>query len=172
MQAIKSGRESELIVTLIERQERNRRSDYSPEFPLTDSEGASVLQDRRRLPDRRGEKYDLDDLDDKVYYLKTAVYKNPLQHALNRHDSLIIAKVLNEISTGELKYLLECHGTENIFDSSESESFYSDRERTTGLMNLGLLSRSAAGGNGSDVAAYHFTHLADRLVKLFAMQNN
>jgi hypothetical protein len=165
-------------VPLIERQKGNRRFDFPPEFPLMDSLGVFVIHDRRQLADRRKEKYDPGDLDDKVNYLKTAVYENPLQYALDKHDSMVISKVLNEISIGELIFLLECHYPKNIFDSNRLEGFYnvdmssSDRKRTIGLMNIGLLSRSAAEGNGSDVGAHHFTYLADRLVKLFAKQNN
>ncbi len=91
---------------------------------------------------------------------------------------MVISRVLDEISIGELTFLLERHGPGNIFDSSKLEGFNnadmfsSNGDRTIGLMNLGLLSRSAAGGNSSDAAAYHFTPLADRLVKLFAKQNN
>ena len=164
-------------MTLLERQKDSRRVDFPVEFPLTDSQGVIVIQERRRLPDRRWEQYDLDDLDDKVHYLKTAVYKTPVQHTLNKHDSMVISRVLNQISIGELAFLLECHDPNNIFDSSKLEGSYnadkfsSDRERTIGLMNLGLLSRSAAEGTGSDVGAYHFTPLAGRLVKLFAKQN-
>ena len=164
-------------MTLLERQKSSRRFDLPVEFPLTDSQGAFVIQERRRLPDRRKEEYDLDDLDDKVHYLKTAVYKTPLQHALNKHDSMVISRVLNQISIGELTFLLECHDPKNIFDPSKLEGFNniekfsSDGERTIGLMNLGLLSCSAAEGTDSDVGAYHFTPLADRLVKLFAKQN-
>ena len=164
-------------MALVERQERNRRSNYTTEFPLTDGEGMFVLQNRRELPDRRGEKYDHGDLDEKVCYLKTAVYKTPLQYALNKHDSMVISRVLDEITIDELSFLLERHGPENIVDSSKSEGFNnadmftSNGERTIGLMNLGLLSRSPSGGNRSDVAAFHFTPLADRLVKLFARQN-
>ena len=161
----------------IERQKGRRRFDLHVGFPLTDSQGVIVIQERRRLTDRRWEQYDLDDLDDKVHYLKTAVYKTPLQHALNKHDSMVISRVLNQISIGELTFLLECHNPKKIFDSSKLEGSYnidkfsSDGDRTIGLMNLGLLTCSVSGGTGSDVGAYHFTPLADRLVKLFAKQN-
>ena len=164
-------------MTLIERQKGSRRFDFPVEFPLTASQGVIVIQERRRLPDRRREQYDLDDLDDKVHYLKTAVYKTPLQHALNMHDSMVISRILNQISIGELTFLLESHDPKNILDSSKLEGSYnidkfsSDGERTMGLMNLGLLSRSAAERTSSDVGAYHFTPLADRLVRLFAKQN-
>jgi hypothetical protein len=164
-------------MNLIERQKVSRRFDLPVEFPLTDSQEVFVIQDRRRLPDRRSEKYDLDDLDGKVYYLKTAVYENSLQPALNKHDSVVIPRILNQISIDELTFLLECHGNKNISGSSKLESFFkidkfsSYGERAIGLMNLGLLSRCATEGNGSDVGAYHFTYLADRLVKLFASQN-
>ena len=56
-------------MTLLERQKDSRRVDFPVEFPLTDSQGVIVIQERRRLPDRRWEQYDLDDLDDKVHYL-------------------------------------------------------------------------------------------------------
>ena len=165
-------------MTQVERLKGSRRLDIPVELPLEDSQGVFVIHERRRLPDRRGVKYDLGDLDDKVHYLKTAVYKTPLQYALNKHDSVVISRVLDEISIGELTFLLERHASKNIFDSSKLKSIKnadmssSNRDRTIGLMNLGLLSRSAAGGNSSDVAAFHFTPLADRLVKLFAKQNN
>ena len=49
-------------MTLIVRQKGSRRFDLPVEFPLTDSQGIIVIQDRRRLPDRRKAKYELDDL--------------------------------------------------------------------------------------------------------------
>jgi hypothetical protein len=137
-----------------------------------------VLQNRRRLSDRRGEKYDFGDLDDKVFYLKNAVYKAPLQYALNKHDSVVISRVLDVITIGELTFLLDHHGTGNIFHSSESEDCInadmstSNGERVIGLMNLGLLSRSAKGQSSNSVVVYNFTPLADKLVKLFTKQNN
>ena len=165
-------------MALIERQKRNRRSDSSPEFPLVDSEGVSVIQNRRRLSDRRRGKYDLGDLEDKVYHLKITVYTNPRQHALNKYDSLIISRVLHEISIGELLFLLGCHEPENCSDTSDMEAFNNvdmfslDRERTIGLMNLGLLSHSDASGDGNEVGTYCFTPLAARLVKLFIKASN
>jgi hypothetical protein len=44
------------------RQKGSRRFDMTDEFPLEDSQGVIVIKDRRRLPDRRKEIYDIDDL--------------------------------------------------------------------------------------------------------------
>ena len=150
--------------TLIERRNGRRRYDLPHEFPLTDSQIVFVTRDRRRLPDRRTVSHDLDDLVEKVSYLKTAVYATPLQHALNKHDSVAISRVLHEISIGELAFLLACSG--NLESLSNSDTFSSDEEQTIGLMNLGLLSRRTTKGTGKDAVAYNFTSLADRLVKL------
>jgi len=49
-------------VTKIVRQKGSRRFDIPVEFPLEDSQGVVVIQDRRRLPDRRKEIYGIDDL--------------------------------------------------------------------------------------------------------------
>ena len=49
-------------MTLIARQKGSRRFNLPVEFPLTDSREVFVIQDRRRLPDRRKVKYGLDDL--------------------------------------------------------------------------------------------------------------
>jgi hypothetical protein len=57
-------------VRLIARQKSGRRFDLPVEFPLTDSHGVFVIQDRRLLPDRRKAKYGLDDL--KVILAKMA----------------------------------------------------------------------------------------------------
>ncbi len=152
-------------MTLIERQKSDRRFDLPVEFPLTDSEGAYVTQDRRQSFDRRNGNYGVDELVEKVCYLKRAVYETPLQHALNKHDSVVISRVLHEISIEDLSFLLECTG--NLVSFSSIDRF-ADAERTIGLMNLGLLSRSAAEGTARSVAGYHFTTLADRLVKLLA----
>jgi len=46
------------------RRRSSRRFDLSVEFPLTDRRKVVVLQDRRRLPDRRKVKNDLDDQKD------------------------------------------------------------------------------------------------------------
>jgi hypothetical protein len=53
---------SGFIVTFIVRQRGSRRYDLPYEFPLTDSQGICVILDRRRLPDRRKTKHNLDDL--------------------------------------------------------------------------------------------------------------
>ena len=47
---------------LIIRQKGGRRFDMPVEFPLEDSQGVHVIQDRRRLPDRRKAKFELDDM--------------------------------------------------------------------------------------------------------------
>ena len=47
---------------LVVRQKGIRRFYLPVEFPLTDSQGEFVSQDRRRLPDRRMEQYDHDAL--------------------------------------------------------------------------------------------------------------
>jgi hypothetical protein len=47
---------------LIIRQKGGRRFDMPVEFPLEDSQGVLVIQDRRRLPDRRKAKFELDDM--------------------------------------------------------------------------------------------------------------
>jgi hypothetical protein len=57
-------------MTLIVRQKGSRRFDLPVEFPLTDSQGIIVIQDRRRLPDRRKAEHGLDDL--KVILTKMA----------------------------------------------------------------------------------------------------
>ena len=44
------------------RQRGSRRYNLPDEFPLTDSQGEFVLQDRRRLPDRRRQIHDINDL--------------------------------------------------------------------------------------------------------------
>ena len=49
-------------MALMARQEGNRRSDLSVKFPLTDSRGVAVIQDRRRTPDRRKVKASILDL--------------------------------------------------------------------------------------------------------------
>jgi hypothetical protein len=57
-------------MTLIVRQKGDRRFILPVEFPLEDSQGVFVIQNRRRLPDRRKAKYGLDDL--KVILTKMA----------------------------------------------------------------------------------------------------
>ena len=57
-------------MTLILRKKDNRRLDLPVEFPLEDNQGISVIQDRRRLHDRRKEKCGIDDL--KVILMKMA----------------------------------------------------------------------------------------------------
>ena len=47
---------------MLVRQKGNRRSDIRTRFPLKDSQGTIVIQDRRRLLDRRKEAYGIDDL--------------------------------------------------------------------------------------------------------------
>ena len=57
-------------MNLIVRNKGGRRFDLHVEFPLEDGQGVFVIQDRRRLPDRRKEKYGPDDL--KVILTKMA----------------------------------------------------------------------------------------------------
>jgi len=57
-------------VALIIRQKGSRRFDLPVEFPLVDRQGVSVLQGRRRLPDRRKAKLELNDM--KVISVKMA----------------------------------------------------------------------------------------------------
>ena len=54
-------RKTDLSQTLMVRQRGSRRFDLPVEFPLTDSRGVILIQDRRRLPDRRKVKNDFDD---------------------------------------------------------------------------------------------------------------
>ena len=49
-------------MNLIVRQKGGRRFGLPVEFPLEDSQGISVIQDRRRLPDRRKAEHGIDDL--------------------------------------------------------------------------------------------------------------
>jgi hypothetical protein len=165
-------------VSLIERQEARRRTDLSAGFPLTDSQGLFVTRDRRGVSDRRREHCDYRDLDDKVSRLKAALDTTPSPHALSLHDSIVISRVLNQISIGELALLLECHDCKKRLEPdqlacvggvSECASY---RERVIGLMNLGLLARRAVRGTATGVGAYQLTHLADRLVGLFADEHS
>jgi len=55
-------RKTDLSQTLIVRQRGSRRFDLAVEFPLTDSRGVVLIQDRRQLPDRRMVKNDSNDL--------------------------------------------------------------------------------------------------------------
>ena len=59
---------------LIIRQKGGRRFDMPVEFPLEDSQGVFVIQDRRRLPDRRKAKFELDDM--KVISMKMTENKS------------------------------------------------------------------------------------------------
>ena len=47
---------------LIIREKGDRRIGIPEEFPLRDSQGLHVIKDRRRLHDRRKEKYGFEDL--------------------------------------------------------------------------------------------------------------
>ena len=49
-------------MTLIIRQKGSRRLDLPVEFPVEDGQGLLVIQDRRRLQDRRKARYGLEDL--------------------------------------------------------------------------------------------------------------
>ena len=49
-------------MSFIIRQKGSRRYDLPAEFPLVDSNGILVLQDRRQIPDRRRPIDDLNDL--------------------------------------------------------------------------------------------------------------
>ena len=110
--------------------------------------------------------------DEKIEYLKTAVFETPLSAALDMHDATVLSRAINSISIGELTFLLECHGTHIVFTSNKHEGFYNvdkfsiDGERALGLISLGLLSRSPAEGTASDIGAYEFTPLSNKLVKL------
>lgn len=114
--------------------------------------------------------------EEKISHLKHAVYETPLVDALTMHEATILSRALNAISIGELKLLVECHGSGIIFNSFHQEGFYNidkfsyDGECAVGLISLGLLARSPAEGRASDIGAYNFTPLADNLVKLLIKQ--
>jgi hypothetical protein len=55
-------RKANLSRTLIVRQKDSRRFNKLAEFPLESSQGVIVMQDRRRLPNRRKEKSSFDNL--------------------------------------------------------------------------------------------------------------
>ena len=63
-------KESQSGVSMIARKKGSRRFDMPVEFPLEDSRGVIVIQDRRRLLDRRKDIYGIDDL--KVILTKMA----------------------------------------------------------------------------------------------------
>ena len=54
-------RKTDLSQTLMVRQRGSRRFGLPVDFPLMDSQEVIVIQDRRRLPDRRKVKNDFDD---------------------------------------------------------------------------------------------------------------
>jgi hypothetical protein len=54
--------ESGPLVSVIKRQSESRRRYLPIQFPLMDSAGTFVYQERRQLPERRKQKNDLDDL--------------------------------------------------------------------------------------------------------------
>ena len=49
-------------MSFITRQKGSRRFDLPAEFPFVDSNGVLVLEDRRRIPDRRQPIHDINDL--------------------------------------------------------------------------------------------------------------
>ena len=49
-------------MTIIVRQKSRRHFEMPVRFPLEDRQGVVVIRDRRRLADRRKEKYGIDDL--------------------------------------------------------------------------------------------------------------
>ena len=51
-----------MIMEPVARQKGSRRWKLAAEFPLTDSQGLLVIQDRGRLPDRRKARHDIDGL--------------------------------------------------------------------------------------------------------------
>ena len=53
---------SSLPVSIIKRQKGSRRRYMAMQFPLTDSCGEFVFQERRKLPDRRKLLHDINDL--------------------------------------------------------------------------------------------------------------
>jgi hypothetical protein len=59
-----------MIMGLVIRQKGSRRWRLPVEFPLKDCQEVLVIQDRRRLPDRRKAEYELDDM--KVIFEKMA----------------------------------------------------------------------------------------------------
>jgi len=76
-------------MNLITRQEESRRDGLSVDFPVTDSQGLSIEQDRRRLPDRRRSEYGIADL--KVMLSKTG------GGTMNRLISLSLIVAINVV---------------------------------------------------------------------------
>ncbi len=50
------------MVRLVVRQRGSSRFDLPVEFPLTETQGLCIVHDRRRVPDRRKPKHDIEDL--------------------------------------------------------------------------------------------------------------
>jgi hypothetical protein len=110
--------------------------------------------------------------DQKIKHLKEAVYNTPLLEALNMHNATVLARALDSISNSELTFLIECNGQKIVFNDHQTDGFYNidrdshDGECANGLISLGLLVRSPAEGTMSDIGAYHFTELANKVLKV------
>lgn len=110
--------------------------------------------------------------DEKIKYLKEAVYNIPLLETLDMHQATVIGRALDNISVSELIFLIECHGQKILFNDHKRDSFYNidkftqDGECANGLISIGLLSRSDAEGLMSDIGAYHFTPLAKKVLDM------
>jgi hypothetical protein len=111
--------------------------------------------------------------DSKVSYLKDAVFNASLNVSLSMHHATVISRVLNSMSVSELAFLIQCHGNNLLFGKHTHDGFYNidkfshDGECALGLISLGLVARSSAEGDMSDIGAYHFTPLAGKVVELF-----
>lgn len=115
--------------------------------------------------------------DEKLEHLKNAVFNTPLQESLKMHDATVLSRVLNNISNEELAFLVECHGKVLSFGELKGEGvfnidrFSADGEKVTGLVSLGLLTKSGFEGIINQAGWHHFTALADKLVRLITGSN-
>ncbi|MBA6303131.1 hypothetical protein [Colwellia sp. MB02u-14] len=110
--------------------------------------------------------------DEKIKYLKDAIYNTPLLETLDMHHATVLGRAFDNISVSELIFLIECHGQKILFNDHKTDGFYNidkftqDGECANGLISLGLLARSDAEGLMSDIGAYHFTPLAEKVLDM------
>ena len=107
--------------------------------------------------------------DEKLKYIKGVIYNTPYNQTLTLHEATVISRILNQSSIGELTFLIEFYGEKLLFGRHRFDGFTNiekdsfDGECALGLISLGLISRSPAEGDTSDIGAYHFTKLASKV---------
>lgn len=115
--------------------------------------------------------------DQKIEYLKQGIRQSSAHDRLNLHEASLVSRALRDITVEELSFLIECQGSKIMFHKNPKEGCITvskltyDGELATGLISLGLLTKSQGEGTWDDDGSYIFTPIALKLIETVSESN-